>query len=49
MDITLSMWREDIGRGHLSKYELYKSGDFPHWWLDSVLKNIVLDTSGDLR
>lgn len=48
MDITIAMWREDIGRGHLSKYELYKCGEYPEWWLDSVLKNIVVDASGNL-
>lgn len=48
MDITIAMWREDISRGHLSRWELYKYGKYPEWWLDSVLKNITPDTTGRL-
>lgn len=40
MSITVTMWKEDIQSGLLSKYELYDEGRFPHWWLDNVLKQI---------
>ena len=40
MDITISMWREDIPQGLLYKSELYSDGNFSHWWLKKVLKGI---------
>ena len=40
LNITVKMWTEDLKSGILFKKELYEDGTFPHWWLDSVLKNI---------
>lgn len=39
MDITISMWREDISNGHLFVPDLYR--EYPSWWLDKILKNIT--------
>ena len=39
MDVTISMWLEDIDSGLLRRSELYEDEKFPHWWLDNVLKN----------
>ncbi len=39
------MWREDLRRGLLFKYELYEDPNFPHWWLDSVLKGVYTDST----
>lgn len=36
MDVTLSMWREDIQSGFLTKYEIYNDPDIPDF-----IKNIV--------
>ena len=41
LNVHVKMWKEDIEKGLLHKRELYEDGSFPHWWLDSVLKNIV--------
>lgn len=37
MDLTISMWKEDIAVKNLSINELYED-DFPHWWLDKIFK-----------
>ena len=36
MDVTVSMWREDLGT-LLFKQELYADPNYPKWWLDKVL------------
>lgn len=41
LNVTVKMWKEDIESGLLFKYELYSDLKYPHWWLDSVLKNVV--------
>lgn len=38
LNVCVAMWKEDLEKGYLFKEELYK--DFPHWWLDSVLKDM---------
>jgi hypothetical protein len=45
MDVHLAMWSQDIREGNLFKFELYEDGKFPHWWLDNVLKNMVVVTT----
>lgn len=40
LNVTVKMWKEDIECGMLWKWELYKDGKFPEWWLDNVLNNI---------
>ena len=37
MGVTVSMWKEDIERGHLSVRGLYADTSLPHWWLESVV------------
>lgn len=37
MDVTVSMWLEDLGK-ILWKSELYDDNELPDWWLDKVLK-----------
>lgn len=41
LNVHVKMWKEDISLGLLYKRELYEDGKFPHWWLDSVLKNTM--------
>lgn len=36
MDVTITMWREDMWIT-LFPWELYEDGNYPHWWLDKVL------------
>lgn len=38
LNVTVSMWREDLKRGDLFIWELYDDPNLPDWWLDSVLK-----------
>ena len=38
MGVSVSMWKEDLGKGYLCKWELYEDPNLPHWWLDQVLK-----------
>lgn len=38
LNVTVSMWKEDIKDGMLRLHELYEDDKFPHWWLDSVFK-----------
>ena len=35
LNLTVTMWKEDIQKGLLRKQELYDDV-FPHWWLDKV-------------
>ena len=35
MDVTVKMWKEDLGK-YLFKFELYEDGKYPHWWLDEI-------------
>jgi len=37
MDVTITMWREDMKTGLLFRKELYEDEIFPHWFLDKVL------------
>ena len=37
LNLNVTMWKEDIERGLLFKWELYEDPKFPHWWLDKVL------------
>lgn len=39
MNLHVTMWREDLAKGYLFKWELYSDERFPHEWLDSVLGN----------
>lgn len=39
LNITVSMWKEDIARGLLFTKELYDDPNLPDWWLDKVFKN----------
>lgn len=39
LNVCVAMWKEDLEKGYLFKEELYQEG-FPHWWLDSVLKDL---------
>jgi hypothetical protein len=38
LDLTVSMWFEDLRRGDLMLWELYEDANFPHWWLNRVFK-----------
>mgnify|MGYP001576579349 CR=1 FL=1 len=40
LNITVSMWKEDMKNGLLFKKELYDDGTFPVWWLNKVLKGV---------
>lgn len=40
LNVTVSMWKEDIRNGTLFKCELYDDPNLPTWWLDKVLKNL---------
>lgn len=45
LNLQVTMWREDLRRGWIFKYELYEDPVYPHWWLDSVLKNVYYDST----
>lgn len=36
MDVTVSMWKEDIENQSLWVSELYQGPRLPHWWLDKL-------------
>jgi hypothetical protein len=38
LNVTVTMWKEDIEQRLLFKIELYQDPKFPHWWLDSIFK-----------
>lgn len=42
LNLQVTMWREDIRRGWLAKFELYEDPAYPHWWLNSVLKDVCV-------
>ena len=38
LNLSVTMWREDINQGLLSKKELHQDGKYPSWWLNKVLQ-----------
>jgi hypothetical protein len=40
LNLQVTSWREAIRRGIIGRLELYEDSDYPHWWLDSVLKDL---------
>lgn len=40
LNLTVTMWKEDIKKGLLFKSELYHDGKYPEWWLDGVLNGV---------
>lgn len=38
MNVTVAMWKEDMESGILFKCELYDDPNYPHWFLDRILK-----------
>lgn len=36
MNVSITMWKEDIAQHLLLEKELYDDPKFPHWWLDTV-------------
>lgn len=40
LNVHVEMWLEDIQKGLLFKSELYADPKFPHWWLDSIFRNL---------
>lgn len=36
LNVTVTVWKEDIEKGLLFRWELYD--EYPSWWLDSVFK-----------
>lgn len=40
LNVYVDMWKEDIRDGLLYKFELYESGRYPEWWLDSILGEV---------
>jgi hypothetical protein len=45
LNLCVTMWREDLRRGLIFKHELYSDPELPHWWLDSVLKDLYAGTT----
>jgi hypothetical protein len=47
LNVTLSMWKEDIANGLLFKRELYEEPKYANvkWWLDEVLSTIMVKKS----
>jgi hypothetical protein len=39
LNLQVTMWREDLRRGWLAKWELYET-DLPNWWFDSILDGL---------
>ena len=37
MDITITMWKEDIKKGLLFIWELYEDDNLPNWFLDKFM------------
>lgn len=40
LNLQVTAWREMILEGSLAKFELYEDPNYPHWWLDSCLKDL---------
>lgn len=39
LNLQVNAWKEMLREGTLAKFELYEDENYPHWWLDSVLKD----------
>ena len=48
-DVTVKMWREGFQEGTLFIAELYDSGRYPRWWLDTVLPAPLVAAFRDLE
>ena len=42
LNLQVTSWREALRRGIIAKFELYEDDSYPHWWLDSVLKDLFV-------
>ena len=40
LNLTVSMWKEDIKLGYLFQCELYNDSNFPNEWLDKIFKKL---------
>lgn len=40
LSVQVEMWKNDIRKGLLFKWELYEDEQFPHWWLDDIFRKI---------
>lgn len=40
LNLQVTSWREALRRGIIARFELYEDPSYPHWWLDSVLKDL---------
>lgn len=40
LNLQVTSWKEMLLEGTLAKFELYEDPNYPHWWLDSILKNL---------
>ena len=38
LNVTVSMWKEDIELGTLFIFELYEDESYPKWFIDSIFK-----------
>jgi hypothetical protein len=39
LNLQVNGWKEMLREGTLAKFELYEDPLYPHWWLDSILKD----------
>lgn len=39
LNLQVTAWKEMLREGTLAKFELYEDPNYPHWWLDSILKD----------
>lgn len=39
LNLQVTAWKEMLREGTLAKFELYEDPYYPHWWLDSCLRD----------
>lgn len=47
LNLQVTAWKEMLREGTLAKFELYADEAYPHWWLDSCLKDTYKDLTYD--
>ncbi len=47
LNLQVTAWKEMLREGTLAKFELYEDPNYPHWWLDSCLKDTYKDLTYD--
>lgn len=47
LNLAVTCWKGDLGIGLITKHDLYVSGEYPHWWLDRVIRDYPVEYASE--